>query len=108
MDSSSRCWPISRRRDDQALRRASERTISAPATASRPMTVSRGRSLAVRGSELLLPLVDEVSPAVLLLPVPVALVSVVLPETLVSVVLPVALLPPPAGVPVPEVLLPVL
>jgi hypothetical protein len=107
MDSSSRCWPISRRRDDQALRRASERTISAPATASRPMTVSRGRSLAVRGSELLLPLVDEVSPAVLL-PVPVALVSVVLPETLLSVVLPVALLPPPAGMPVPEVLLPVL
>jgi hypothetical protein len=108
MDSSSRCWPISRRRDDQALRRASERTISAPATASRPMTVSRGRSLAVRGSELLVPLVDEVSPAVLL-PVPVALVSVVLPETLlVSGVLPVALLPPPAGVPVPEVLLPVL
>jgi hypothetical protein len=107
MDSSSRCWPISRRRGDQALRRASERTISAPATASRPMTVSRGRSLAVRGSELA-PLVDEVSPAVLL-PVPVALVSVVLlPETLLSVVLPVALLPPPAGVPVPEVLLPLL
>jgi hypothetical protein len=105
MDSSSRCWLISRG-NDQALRRASERTISAPATASRPMTVSRGRSLAVRGSELP-PLVDVVSPAVPL-PVPVALVSVVLPETLLSVVLPVALLPPPAGVPVPEVLVPVL
>ncbi|HEY6320374.1 MAG TPA: hypothetical protein VJA16_02315 [Thermoanaerobaculia bacterium] len=70
------------------------------------MMVSRGRSLAVRGSELP-PLVDELSPPVLL-PVPVALASVVLPETLVSVVLPVALLPPPAGMPVPEVLLPVL
>ncbi len=68
--------------------------------------VSRGRSLAVRGSELP-PLVDEVSPAVLL-PVPVVLVSDVLSERLVSVVLPVALPPPPAGMPVPEVLLPVL
>jgi hypothetical protein len=85
-------WGNRREPASQASRFAIERRVTALPSASRPMTASRGRSLAVRGS---LPLSDSVvedevavSPV---LPVPVLLRSV-------------ELLPPPVGV-VPEVLL---